>query len=100
MVTFKQIDSEIDIIIKDRFFLYEVSFQHENLCFLFLCSKFKDLWVEYWNKFNGKRKVFISHYIPYDEFYCNNFLAIEALTRLLILEDFKLYCYNQINKRG
>lgn len=93
MKTFKQIDLEIDELVKDRFFYNETDFNHKVLCHLFSDGKFEELWKEYWNKFNRNIYGYINYYIHWDDFYDDNYLEINALTRLMVIEDFKLYCY-------
>lgn len=99
MKTFNQIEKEIDEIVRHEFFYNNIGFDHNNLCYIFSGSKFEELWREYWFKFNYKDRVYIPSYIlTYDEFYRSNFLEVEALTRLMVVEDFKLYCFNWVNK--
>lgn len=93
MKTFEQIDFEIDKLVKDKFFYSESDFVHAYLCSLFSDSEFEELWEEYWNTFNHKCHSLLIKYVPWDKFYYDNYLEISALTRLMVVEDFKLYCY-------
>lgn len=103
MKTFELIDKEIDKIVRDRFFCNKLDLSHFSLCLLFSDSKYKKLWGEYWSKFNHNVHTYITGYIRIENsdhyvFYADNRHEIDALTRLMVIEDFKLHCYKVLNK--
>lgn len=94
---YSKIDRDIDSIIDARFFLYDDNtFKHRPLCAVFILGEYRELWKDYWNKFNTKNHIIVTDYI---KFSYDNDVIISALTRLLIVEDFKLYCYHKMKKR-
>lgn len=94
-MTYQTIDKKIDKIIRRKMLVYENDVFHRTLCYVFENTEFQNDWEKYWKRFNKNKYAYLPSYISFDSVHIDSIFTIRFLTRLLVVEDFKLFVYRK-----